>query len=73
MGMEFFCTGFQWAMVEDHFVKIAKGEEEGVGETLAAKLPLSVKKMIFQRHLGQFVLVLAFHNISSSFQDGIRK
>ena len=60
MGMEFFCTGFQWAMVEDHFVEIAKGEEEGVGETLAAKLPLSVKKMIFQRTLRAVCLGTSF-------------
>ena len=60
MGMEFFCTGFQWAMVEDHFVKIAKGEEEGGGETLAAKLPLSVKKMICQRPLRGVLLGTSF-------------
>ena len=24
-GMGLFCTGFQWTMVDDHFVKIPKG------------------------------------------------
>ena len=71
--MEFFSTSFQWTMVEDHFVKIATGEGEGGGRTSAAKLPLSMTKMIVDGPLGQCFLVLAFHNISSSFHGSIRK
>lgn len=73
MGMKIFSTGFQWTMVEDHFVKIAKGEEEGGGGTLAAKLLLRVTKMICPPPFRAVLLGTTFHNISSSFQDGIQK
>ena len=60
MAMEFFCTGFQWTMVEDHSVNIAKAEEEGGGGILATKLPLSVTKIICRWHLRALLLGTGF-------------